>query len=187
MIALLLGLSIANLLLLTGTFMLGLGAVDASSRPTDLYSLHLILAITAGLFTVLTHLTAYTYFMATSKWLAAATDRAALSLPAYVAPSRARKRRVFAAAMTAVCVTMVTMFAGAGADPTLGRLWPAEVHLLLALAALLANAMVAFVEVRHVRDQRALIDKALVALADHDVAMAAADAPLAAAAAKSSH
>ncbi len=178
MIALLLGLTSANLLLLAGTFMLGLGAVDANDLPTDLYNLHLILAIAAGLFTVLTHLSAYTYFMATCKWLAAAADRAALDLMRYVVPSLTRKRRVFAAAMSAVVVTMLTMFAGAGADPTLGRLWPAEVHLVLALFTLLINALVAGVELRHIRDQGMLIDQALLALADHDVAMAAVSAPV---------
>jgi hypothetical protein len=178
MIALLLGLSIANLMLLTGTFVLGLGAVDAADAPTDLYALHIILAIAAGLFAVLTHLAAYTYFMATCKWLAAAADRAALDPARHVAPALARKRRVFAFAMAAVTITMLTMFAGAGADPVLGRLWPSQVHLILALLTLVANALAALAELRHVQQQSRLIDHTLVTLAEHDVAMAAATAPL---------
>ncbi len=174
MIALLLGLSIANLLLLTGTFMLGLGAIDAAEMPTDLYPLHIVLAIAAGLFAVLAHLSAYTYFMATCKWLGAAADRAALDPAVHVEPGRHRKRRVFTAAMAAVAITMFTMFAGAGADPTVGRLWPSQVHLTLALLALIANALAALVELRHVQRQGRLIDRTLTALAEHDVAMAAA-------------
>lgn len=179
MTALLLGLSLANLLLLGGTFVLGLGAIDAAGGPTDLYGLHIVLAIGAGLFAVLTHLSAYTYFMATCKWLAAAADRAALDPAAYVEPGAKRKKRVFVVAMSAVGVTMLTMFAGAGADPTVGRLWPSQVHLILALLALAGNALAALAELGQVRRQSRLIDRVLAALAEHDVAMAIAAAPLA--------
>src|SRR5689334_4317384 len=113
-----LGLTAANLLLLSMVFGLGLFATDAG-KPTSLYSYHISLAIAAGLMTLLAHLAVYTYFMATSRWLQAATDKANLDPQTYAAPALAGKRRVFPLAMAAIIFTMLTMFAGAGADPTL--------------------------------------------------------------------
>jgi len=159
-----LGLTAANLLLLSIVFGLGLFATDAADQPTWIYSYHIALAIAAGMMTLLTHLAVYTYFMATSRWLQAATDKANLDPNAYAAPALAAKKRVLPLAMTAIVLTMLTMFAGAGADPTLRRLWPAEVHLAIAALAVAANALCAALEFRLIKAQGRLMDGALAIL-----------------------
>jgi hypothetical protein len=176
MIPLFLGLSAANLLLLAIVFGLGLFAVDPAGKATTMYGYHLVMGFAAGLLTALAHLAVYTYFMATSKWLNAAADKAGLDPARYVSPALARKRRVLPVALGAIGVTMLAMFAGAAADPTVRPWWPAEVHLATAALAIAANALGALMEYRLIRDQGALMDLAL-AVFNTD---AAAGAPAAA-------
>jgi hypothetical protein len=161
MIPLFLGLTAANLLLLGVVFVLGLGAIDGG-RPTGLYAYHISLAIAAGLMTALTHVAGYMYFMATSKWLRAATDKAALNPAAYAEPAAVNKRRVLPLVMGAIVATMLAMFAGAAADPTMNAWWPGEVHLAVAAIAIGVNALGAVGEYRLIRAQGKLMDEALI-------------------------
>ena len=161
MIPLFIGLSAANLLLLSAVFGIGLFTFDAAGKSTQLYSYHIAMGIVAGMTTLLDHLSVYTYFMATSRWLQAATDKANLDPAAFAAPALAAKKRAFPVAMAAVAVTMLTMFAGAGADPTVHPLWPAEVHLTLGALAILVNMLCAALEYKFIRAQGRLMDGAL--------------------------
>lgn len=164
MISLYLGLSTANLLLLTMAFGLGLFATDAAHEPTPLFAVHITIGITSGLMAMVTHVGAYTYFMATAKWLQAATDKADLDTAHFVAPALTRKTRVLAAAGAAITVTMLAMFAGAAADPTMPNPWPGGIHLTLAMAALLTNLVVTIVVFPQIRRQGLLMDEALAIL-----------------------
>lgn len=164
MIPLFLGLSFANLLLLATVFGAGLLVIDSFGKPTWVYSYHLALGFAAGLMTLLAHLGVYTYFMATSRWLQAATEKANLDVNDFAVPAYAAKRRVFPVAMTAIVVTMLTMFAGAAADPTVRPWWPGEVHLTIAALALAANALCALLEYRLIRVQGRRMDNALAIL-----------------------
>ncbi len=161
MIPIFLGLTIANLALLGLTFGLGLFATDGG-RPSGWYEYHLLLGIGAGLMAVLTHLAIYTYFMATTRWLGAAADKAGLALDRFVVPAARRKGRAFAVVMMTIVATMLTMFAGAGADPTRGALWPGEVHLALAGGLIVVHLGAAVAEYRLIGGQGALMDEALV-------------------------
>lgn len=162
MIPLFLGLHAANLIVMSIVFVLGLGATSGPEhRPTDLYAYHLAMGLAAGLLTTLAHLTVYTYFMGTSKWLHAAADKAGLDLHRFVVPAQQRKKYSLRYAMAAIVLTMVTMFAGAGADPTVHPLWPAEAHLALAAITILGNAFCAVGEYRLIRQQGRLMDDAL--------------------------
>ena len=164
MISLFLGLSTANLLLLTMVLGLGLFATDAAHAPTPLFAVHITLGIASGLMALLTHVGIYTYFMATAKWLQAATDKADLDASHFVAPALSRKMRVLAASGAAITVTMLTMFAGAAADPTMPNLLPGGVHMMLAVATLATNLVVAIVQFPHIRQQGLLMDEALAIL-----------------------
>ena len=160
MIPLFLGLTIANLLLLVVVFVLGFGTFH-EGKPTDHYAYHISLAIAAGLMAVLVHVVAYMYFMATSKWLRAATDKAGLDPAAFALPAMSNKRRVLPLVMGAIVMTMLAMFAGAGADPTVNPWWPGELHMVVAAAAIAANALCAAGEFRMIRTQGRLMDEAL--------------------------
>ena len=153
------GLTAANLLLLATVFTLGPGAIDAQGEPTKLYEVHLLFGVAAGLMCALVHVTVFTYFVATSKWLADAADKAALEEAQYVAPSLQRKLRAFLLAMAAFGITFVTMIAGAGGDPTMRLLWPGGIHFMLAAATLVMNLLCALGEYHLIRRQGALISR----------------------------
>ncbi|MDX1681679.1 MAG: hypothetical protein R3336_01035 [Phycisphaeraceae bacterium] len=161
MIPLFFGLTAANLLMLTLVFALGLVAVGPEAEPTQWYGVHIALAIAAGLLAAFVHVAIYTYFMATSKWLRAAADKCGLDLEQFVRPALDRKRRVFPIAIGAVVLTMITMFAGAGADSTFVPLWPSEVHLALAAITLPAHGLAAIFEYRMITAQGQLMDDVL--------------------------
>lgn len=161
MIPLFLGLTVANVTLLAAVFIMGLSAIDIEGGATAWYAYHVAAGIATGLVAVLTHVVVYTYFMATTKWLAAATDKVGLDEQRFVRPAQRRKSRQFAVMMAVVGVTMLTMFAGAGADSTLSPLWPAQVHLVLAMIAIAANVLAALVEYQLINAQGALMDHAL--------------------------
>jgi phosphatidylglycerophosphate synthase len=162
MVPLFLGLTAANLIVLGITFAVGLGAIDAGGEPTRAYDVHLPLGFGAGLLVLLTHISVYTYFMATTKWLAAATDKGNLDRARFIVEPARRKRRAFVMSMSAIGLVMIAMFAGAGADSTMARpLWPGEVHLALGALALAGNAFVALGQYRVIRLQGRTMDEAL--------------------------
>lgn len=162
MVTLFLGLHSASLLLLCAVFGMGLMVVDSSTgKPTWMYHYHLAGGIAAGLVVTLAHVSVYTYFMATTKWLQAASEKCGLDLATHVAPSMSRKRRALWTAMIAVGITMVTMFAGAGADRTMRPLWPAKAHLVIAALAIAVNLLCAIAEYRLIRAQGQLMDDTL--------------------------
>jgi hypothetical protein len=164
MLPLFLGLTAANLLLLSTVFAIGLFAVDPANVPTWLYSYHIALAIAAGMMTLLTHIATYTYFMATSRWLQAATEKANLNVNDFAAPAFAAKRRALPVAMTAIVAVMLTMFAGAASDPTVRPWWPGEVHMAVAGVAIAVNVFCAMLEYKLIQSQGKLMDGALAIL-----------------------
>ena len=164
MIPLFLGLTAANLLLMAAVFCLGPAAVDAHDAPTGLYTLHLTLGFLAALVCALVHVAVYTYFMATCKWLAEAAAKAALEPGGCVAPALRRKTKALACVMAAIVCMLAAMIGGAGADPTVDRLWPGQVHLVLALIALTANLVAAVIEYGLIADQGKLMDDVLAIL-----------------------
>jgi len=165
MIPLFLGLTAANLLLLSTIFALGL-AVSHGDGSTTMYQHHVTWAVAAGLLATLCHSVVYTYFMATSKWLAAAADKAGLDAKAYITAPSNRKKMALFIIMTPVLVTMLTMCGGAAAD-TFQR-WPAGLHLGLGIATLLVNLGAAVWEFRLIRAQGKTMDQALAILNQRD-------------------
>lgn len=162
MIPLFLGLSAANVLLLLISFGLGLFATDAGHNPTEMFSYHVAIGIATGLMTTLTHVAVYTYFMATSKWLHAAADKTGLPTGRYVAPSLARKKRIFVIVMAAIGVTILTMIVGAASDPTVPGSWvPEGLHMAMAFLSVAVNIAAAAGQFPLIRAQGGLIDEVL--------------------------
>ena len=160
MISLFLGLSTGNVLLLGLTMTLGWFATDAHT-PTSLYVFHITIGIAAGLMATLTHTAVYMYFMATSRWLQAATNKANLDPSRFVNPAMARKHRVLGVAMAAITMTVLTLFSGAAADPTVQPWLPANIHMAMGLATLMVNLIAAVAQFPLVRQQSLLMDQTL--------------------------
>lgn len=160
MITLFIGLTAANLLSLTAVFVVGLVLKDGGGEPGSLYSIHITLGIIAGLLCALTHVTIFTYFMATTKWLGAATYKAALDHNQFVANSLQRKKHAFRLVMIAITTTTLTMIGGAGADSAAAPLWPPQVHLLLATVTIAVNFLCALSEYKLIAVQGRQIKEA---------------------------
>lgn len=162
MIPLFLGLAGANLLLLGIVFGLGLFGVDPDGLASGLRVYHATLGITCGLMGSLAHLSVYTYFMATCKWLQVAADKRNLDENYYVAPALKRKKRVLMLVMAAILATMLAIFLGAAADSSAGALGNA--HFAAAVAAVGVNLMATLSQYAHIRVQSRLMDEALAVL-----------------------
>lgn len=160
MIPLFLGLTLANLLSLLMVFVLGLDA-KVAGEPTASYEKHVAMAVFAGLLAVAVHVIVYTYFMATTKWLAAATDKAGLDAKVFIDLPQRRKKQVLLMVLGAVSLTMATMFAGAATD--IGRA-PQGLHLTLACILLLGHSSIAWLEFQAIRRQGRIMDAALAIL-----------------------
>ena len=162
MLPVFLGMNAANLLLLSIVFVLGL--VTQGAEPTTAHAKHIPMAVFSGMMAVLVHMVTFTYFMATTSWLAAATDKQDLDRTRFVGDAVKQKRRVFLLCMTAVTATMLAMFSGAAADTSVTAWWPAQVHLAVAAVALVANGCCAVGQYHHVRARGRLMDEALAIL-----------------------
>lgn len=161
MIPLFIGLSAANLFLMVGVFILGTMSLDTSNMPTFMFPYHQAIGVAAGLVCTLTHVVVYTYFMATTKWLRAATDKANLDPAIFIEHAASRKRRSLPVCMLPIVFMMLAMFAGAGSYPHESALWPREVHLVSAILAIAVNLVAATVQYILIRDQNKLMDGAL--------------------------
>ena len=161
MIRVFLGLTITNVLLILTVFGLGIGMREHANRIIT----HFTLGIAAGLVCTLTHVAVYTYFMATTRWLEAATNKGNLPKHLYVSPAMARKSRAIGLAMAPVAAMMLAMFAGAGADPGFNPLWSISVHTLLATVAIVINLLSAAGEFWLITQQGKLMDKTATMLA----------------------
>ncbi len=156
MISLFLGLTMANLLLLGTVFVMGLGASQSGGAQ------HVTWAVAAGLLTALVHSVVYTYFMGTSRWLAAAADKADLDSQPFIKEPLDRKKTALFVMLVPVGVTMLTMMGGAATETL--PWWPAGVHLGLGIATLLVNIGAAVWEFRLIRAQGRSMDDALALL-----------------------
>ena len=162
MISVVIGLSAANLLLLIGVWCLGL-TFAGSARGDALYTLHVTLAILASLMSILVHVAVFTYFMATTKWLTAAADKAALAADDYILPSQRRKSRALICLMGAFVAMLITVLAGAAADTT-GRGWVSQIHMWLGALTIAVNLVAAIGEYHLVAHQGRLLHRAATIL-----------------------
>lgn len=157
--AIFLGLSAANLIFLSAVFVLGL--LPDRDVSAAVGGNHVAMAIFSGMLAVLVHMITFTYFMATTSWLAAATEKQSLNRARFVRDAGGQKRRVFLMCMIAVGATMLAMFSGAGADTTLNPGWASTVHFAAAAVALLANGLCAAGQYQQIRARGRMMDEAL--------------------------
>jgi hypothetical protein len=157
MIPLFLGLTAFNLLCLGAVTALGYGV--SRGQHHDLATWHQLGGALATIVCCAVHCVVFTYFIATSKWLAHAVTVKRLDA-ALVAPTRSFKAQAFPAALLAMASTCVAAFVGAA---TFGYALRPAYHHASAVACLLVNAAVAFVEYRAIARNGRLIDQVLAA------------------------
>jgi hypothetical protein len=154
-------LSLANLLVLTAAFAVGLlsrltGALDNGNDPT--FPVHFYLGLFTVLSTLALHCLIFIYFLGTGRWVKEVA--LAYRLPDAPLPRRTRdlKRRTFPVALLAMLVPIATAAAGAGAQR---KEWPWQVHLVLGCATLLVNLWAFQVERRNVAINVQVLDEVM--------------------------
>ena len=152
MIALFIGLTLVNLLMLGVTT--GLGYV-VHRDPLRFSPYHQLAGVLATITCVAVHCVVFTYFIATAKWVQHAVSVKRLD-PALSAPTRSFKAQAFPAALSAMAVVFVTAITGAATFS--GYFRSTTVHHALAIASLVVNALVALVELRAIARNGRLID-----------------------------
>ena len=154
MIPLFIGLTLVNLLGLCAA-----GALGYASRAGYFVGpWHILAGAMAALTCCAVHCVVFTYIVATAKWVQHAVAVKRLD-PSLAAPTRSFKAQAFPAALLAMAAVVLTAFLGAAADNYHGR-WHAWHH-AMAVASVVVNVLVAFVEFRAIDRNGRLIDGVL--------------------------
>jgi hypothetical protein len=123
-----------------------------------LYVLHFLTGLFTAVGTLLTHCLIFTYFLGTGRWVKEVTLAYALPDEPWHKRTRELKRLTFPAALAAMLVTIATAAGGAGAQM---QSWPWQVHLGLAIAALIINLWAFRLEYRTVTENAGILDAVL--------------------------
>ncbi len=166
MISLFLGLSLANLLLLGLVFALGLATAAAgfSGGTMRLYALHVALGVTAGLMTALAHPDDLHVLYGHGQMARRGHGQGGHGSGTVVDAGLAEQGADLALGASAVILTMLAMFAGAAADPTVRPWSSGQVHLVMAGLAIAGNLICTLGEYRLIRAQGRLMDETLAVL-----------------------
>jgi hypothetical protein len=154
-------LAVTNALALALAFVLG-----SWSKLTDglhaaagnLYLLHFLVGLFTAVGTLLTHCLIFTYFLGTGRWVKEVTLAYDLPDEPWHKRTRDLKRVVFPVALAAMLVTIATAAGGAGAQL---QHWPWQVHLGLAVAALIVNLWAFRLEYRVVTENAEILEAVL--------------------------
>jgi hypothetical protein len=157
MVTLFLGLTLANLACLLTTAALGYARL-ADAAGGAVAPRHVTLGFASAILCCAVHCVAFTYFVATAKWVrhAVALRRLDESL---LAPTRSFKAQAFPAALASMLAVFFAAVTGAASENY--RL-PAALHHVAAILAVTVNALAACVELLAIRRNGALIDRVLL-------------------------
>jgi hypothetical protein len=153
--------SVANAALVV-TFLLGWQIVDPASvtpEARNAVTWHMLTALAAALLVLLVHAVVLTYFMGTGRWLEETSGAYALGKEARAANVRL-KYQAIPGMVVCIALVVLTGASGAMADPAANAPRPsaAAIHFGLALATLLANVVISWVEQRAILQNGALVD-----------------------------
>jgi hypothetical protein len=163
-------LALCSTAVLIAALWLGLDIGDARVRESAVQSrvtVHFLTGVAALIFAVLVHALVITYFMGTGRWLHE-TCTAYRLRDDWQARSRELKWRLYPAVTLSLLALIITGAFGGAADPAsavgfrgVGSLSAAQVHLYIAIAALLMNGAVNVLEYLALRRNGALVSDVL--------------------------
>jgi len=131
----------------------GMHAADGT-----VYLLHFLVGLFTAVGTLLTHCLIFTYFLGTGRWVKEVTLAYDLPDAPWHKRTRELKRLTFPPALAAMLVTIATAAGGAGAQMLS---WPWQIHLGLAIAALIINLWAFRLEYRNVTENAGILDAVL--------------------------
>jgi len=134
----------------TGADAATLTAVDPADRQfyKNIFVIHFCLGLFTGIGILLVHSIIFTYFLGTGRWVKEVTLAYDLPDEPLHKTTRELKRKAFPPALFAMLSVMAAAFAGGG---RMLQGWPYQIHLLLAIVALLVNLWAYWVEIRSLR------------------------------------
>jgi hypothetical protein len=163
-------LALCSTAMLAAALWLGLDIGDAHLRDSAVQSrvtVHFLTGVAALVFAVLVHALVITYFMGTGRWLQETCAAYRLGND-WQARSRELKWKLYPAVVASLLALIATGAFGGAADPAsavgfrgIGALSAAQLHLCVAVAALLINAAVNALEYAALRRNGALVSKGL--------------------------
>ncbi len=143
------------------TFFIGFAIRDADNIVNfNTRDIHLFFGIGTGMLCFAVHVIIFMYFMATSRWIHAASDKANLDEKKYADPSLKNKSKVLAYAMIAIVSMMLTMMAGASADLSV-KLLPPTVHMFIAIFMIATNSYIAMLQYSLIKQQKNMMTTVL--------------------------
>ena len=164
MVPLFTGLTLVNLMCLATAAAIGY----LSPYEPGLRSWHVLAGVLATLTCCAVHCIVFTYFMATAKWVQHAVAVKHLD-PAMATPTRSFRAQAFPAALFAIAIVFLTAILGAAHDNyATPRLW----HHSAAVACLVVNGIVAWIEYRAIARNGKLIDDVLESIRARDLSAA---------------
>jgi hypothetical protein len=128
------------------------------SETGSVYLLHFLVGLFTAVCTLLTHCLIFTYFLGTGRWVKEVTLAYDLPDEPWHKRTRELKRLTFPPALAAMLVTIATAAGGAGAQL---QHWPWQVHLGLALAALVINLWAFRIEYRALTENAEILEAVL--------------------------
>jgi hypothetical protein len=146
------------LLLLSFAFGMASKLRGALMQDDPTYLIHFALGLAAAVGTLLVHCLIFTYFLGTGRWVKEVGLAYRLPDEPLLKTTRELKRLTFPPALAAMLVTIATAAAGMGRQM---QVWPWQVHLGLAIAALLVNAWAFRIEYRDLRLNATILDEVL--------------------------
>jgi hypothetical protein len=158
-----LGLAVANYLLVTITALLGLLSEPQSDPAVihaDAFGYHFRFGIVTALFSMLVHCIVFTYFLGTNRWVRETATAYRLEEPFWAASQRCR-RRAFAAIIVSILLVVATVATGAGAHT---GLWPMWLHWVVPGATYTVMVFAYRVEIAAIERHTELTDAVMVAV-----------------------
>ena len=163
-------LAVISTSILLATFVLGWTIGDATSRDPDVQQMvawHFLTAVGGLMFAALVHAIVLTYFMGTGRWLEETSQAYKLS-KSRLSESRSLKYRTLPWMAVALLLLIVAGGFGAVADPAspagaagFGGIPAATIHFLVASIAIVANAIINFVEYNAIDRNSQLVQEVL--------------------------
>ena len=163
-------LALCSTAVLVAALWLGLDIGDARVRESAVQSrvtVHFLAGVAALVFAVLVHTLVITYFMGTGRWLQETCAAYRLGKD-WQTRSRDLKWRLYPAVVASLLALIATGAFGGAADPAsavgfrgIGPLSAAQVHLCVAIAALLLNGVVNMMEYVALRRNGMLVSEVL--------------------------
>lgn len=149
------------------TFILGWTVIspDVEGATGLPLTVHFLTALAALTLTLLVHAIVLTYFMGTGRWIEETSQAYQLGIDSREENIRL-KYRTLPGMVTCITLLIVTGGFGAASDPGAGLNMPSAktIHMLLACASLLVNAVVSFLEYQTIQRNGRLIEEIMTSV-----------------------